>query len=91
MPLAPEIETLLRAVNAQPQMHELPVAQLRQTRPRIGATDEQAVGAVEDRAIPGPGGTIALRIYAPDGAGERLPLVMFFHGGGFVFGSIDGY
>ena len=90
MPLAPEIEALLRAVNAQPQMHQLPIAQLRQTRARIGATGEQAVGRVIDRAIPGPGGPIPVRLYSPDNNGP-LPLVLFLHGGGFVFGSIDGY
>ena len=91
MPLAPEIEALLRVVNAQPQMHELPIAQLRQTRARIGATGEQAVGSVLDRVIQGPGGPLPLRLYAPQSGGDALPLVVFFHGGGFVFGSIDGY
>ena len=90
MPLAPEIESLLRTVNSQPQMHQLPIAQLRQTRARIGATGDQPVGSAVDRVVPGPGGPLPLRIYSPDSSGP-LPLVLFFHGGGFVFGSIDGY
>lgn len=90
MPLAPEIEVLLRVVNAQPQMHQLPIAQLRQTRARIGATGDQAVGSAVDRVIQGPGGPLPLRIYSPDRSGP-LALVLFMHGGGFVFGSIDGY
>lgn len=90
MPLAPEIEALLRVVNAQPQMHQLPIAQLRQTRARIGAIGDQAVGSAVDRVIQGPGGPLPLRIYSPDRSGP-LPLVLFLHGGGFVFGSIDGY
>ena len=42
--------------------------------------------SIEDRTIEGPAGDLPLRIYrtgAPD-----APLVVFFHGGGFVLGSL---
>ncbi len=45
---------------------------------------------VEDRTIPGPAGPVAVRIYWPpahDGAAS--PVVLFFHGGGFVVGDLD--
>jgi acetyl esterase/lipase len=44
---------------------------------------------VSDRSIPGPGGDLKLRVYSPLGAasGPR-PLVVYFHGGGFVFGEL---
>jgi acetyl esterase/lipase len=45
---------------------------------------------VGDRSIPGPGGDIPVRVYAPAGAGAASgprPLVVYFHGGGFVFGG----
>ncbi|MGO9926110.1 MAG: alpha/beta hydrolase [Mycobacterium sp.] len=47
---------------------------------------------VEDRAIPGPAGPIDIRIYWPatDPAnGAAPPVVLFFHGGGFVVGDLD--
>jgi acetyl esterase/lipase len=45
---------------------------------------------VEDRVIPGPGGPLPVRVYTPLGATEDLlPGLIFFHGGGFVAGSID--
>ena len=91
MPVAPEIAALLEEFNARPPLREVPIAQLRQTRERIGATDVQVVGAVADRVIAGPGGPLPLRLYAPEGAPGSMPLVLFFHGGGFVFGSVDGY
>ena len=91
MPVAPELENLLAAINALPPMHQTPIAQLRKTRERIGASDIQPVGNVVDRTIPGPGGAIPLRLYAPAGDADNRPLVMIFHGGGFVFGGIDGY
>ncbi len=43
---------------------------------------------VEDRSIDGPGGPLAIRIYWPP-IDSVLPLVVFFHGGGFVVGDLD--
>jgi len=43
-----------------------------------------------DRTIPGPGGDIAVRVYrrpGPAGSGTR-PLIVYFHGGGFVLGEL---
>ncbi len=47
-----------------------------------------SVGATVDRTIPGPAGDIDARLYLPDANG-RVPTVVFFHGGGFVLGSVD--
>ena len=47
-----------------------------------------AVGAVTDLAIEGSGGMIGVRHYAP-AAGKPRPLLVYFHGGGFVAGDID--
>ena len=47
---------------------------------------------VEDRAIQGPAGPIAIRIYWPPtdpGDGTASPVVLYFHGGGFVVGDLD--
>lgn len=43
---------------------------------------------IEDLAIPGPAGEIPVRVYRPDVAGTH-PVVVFFHGGGFVMGGLD--
>jgi acetyl esterase len=43
---------------------------------------------VKERVIPGPGGDLPIRIYHPsDGVG--FPAMVWFHGGGFVFGDLD--
>ncbi|MPZ39531.1 MAG: alpha/beta hydrolase fold domain-containing protein [Rhizobiales bacterium] len=47
------------------------------------------VGAVADIAIDS-GGTIAARHYAPAASGPR-PLMVYYHGGGFVLGDLDGH
>jgi acetyl esterase/lipase len=42
------------------------------------------------RTIPGPGGDIPVRVYRRTGTGssESRPLVLYFHGGGFVLGEL---
>jgi len=48
------------------------------------------VARVEDRAIAGPASPIPLRIYAPR-EGEGLPVLVYYHGGGFVIGDLDSH
>lgn len=45
-------------------------------------------GKIEDRALDGPGGPLPVRIYTPDAPGPH-PLLVYFHGGGFVLGTPD--
>jgi acetyl esterase len=43
---------------------------------------------VEERVLPvGPNGEVSVRIYRPQGSKGLLPVVMYFHGGGWVLGS----
>ncbi|MCC6223157.1 MAG: alpha/beta hydrolase [Thermoleophilia bacterium] len=44
---------------------------------------------VEELSLPGPGGALAARLYAPSAA--RLPVLLYLHGGGFVTGSLDSH
>lgn len=46
------------------------------------------VARVEERTFPGSAGPIRLRLYWPQKAGP-LPGIAFYHGGGFVIGSLD--
>ncbi|AQA05686.1 lipase [Mycobacterium sp. MS1601] len=45
----------------------------------------------QDRVLDGPGGPLPVRIYTPPSAGATLPVVVFFHGGGFAVGDLDTY
>jgi acetyl esterase len=51
-----------------------------------GSAEEPA--PTEDRSVPGPAGDIRVRIYRPK-TDRTLPVVVFFHGGGFVIGDIE--
>ena len=44
---------------------------------------------VENRSIDGPAGPINIRIYWPPTDHTVPPVVLFFHGGGFVVGDLD--
>ncbi|HEY2340772.1 MAG TPA: alpha/beta hydrolase fold domain-containing protein, partial [Steroidobacteraceae bacterium] len=51
----------------------------------------QGIAAVDQFELPGPAGSLAVRAYTPSGtdAGERLPGIVYFHGGGLVAGTLD--
>lgn len=52
------------------------------------------VGSVEDRTIPGPAGEIPVRIYQPldaEPGPQGLPVLVYFHGGGFVLCDLDSH
>ncbi|MCW1959030.1 MAG: alpha/beta hydrolase, partial [Mycobacterium sp.] len=55
--------------------------------------DERDVRVAEIRpvSIPGPAGTIPARHYRPQTGAAPAPLLVFFHGGGWVFGDLDSH
>jgi acetyl esterase len=48
------------------------------------------IHATEDLQLPGAAGPLRVRLYRPSPAAD-LPLIVFFHGGGFVFCDIEVY
>ncbi|MFO1318105.1 MAG: alpha/beta hydrolase [Burkholderiales bacterium] len=96
MPLDPQIQAVLTAVKAAgaPEFWQLTPDEARaQYRIRVKRLDakETPIHRVEDRIIPGPERPIAVRIYRPrEPVGqERMPALVWFHGGGFVIGDLD--
>ena len=84
--LHPKARAIVDQIAALPQLPTLTPVEARGRPVPLEAAPE-AVGSVTARAIPGPGGPLAVRIYRPRDA-LRAALV-YFHGGGWVVGSLD--
>lgn len=52
---------------------------------------KEGLRRVEDRGIDGPEGELALRVYTPRGGPDRLPALLYLHGGGFVLGDLESH
>ncbi|MDR3533786.1 MAG: alpha/beta hydrolase [Rhodopila sp.] len=90
MTVDPQIQMLLNLGAALPPLHTLSVAD---ARAQYAARDfpglrRPEIATVVNRDMQGPGGSLALRIYTPLGEGP-FPLMVFFHGSGFVLCSLD--
>lgn len=84
MSLDPQIQRYLErlaALNAPP-LWEVPLEQARANAVR------QRQLAVTDTTVPGPAGSIPVRVFRPPAAGP-LPGLVYFHGGGWVIGNLD--
>jgi acetyl esterase len=92
MPLDPQVQALLEEMNKQGLP---PFEQMSPTFARSVAMgfrdlqgEPQNVAEVRDILVPGPVGKLPVRIYDPD-PGKALPLLVYFHGGGWVIGDIE--
>lgn len=93
MPLHPKVKKLLAnmaRVGLKP-IWDTPLAEARslmlETSRLLGPPEP--VAAVFDDAVPGPAGDIPIRVYRP--SAKALPVVVYFHGGGWVIGSINSH
>ena len=86
--------TMLESMTETP-MHEMPVAEAREA---FGAmryvvdAEPTELAVVRDLTCPGPAGDIKLRYY--DAQAKRdtaTPVVVFYHGGGFVLGDLESH
>lgn len=93
MTLDPQIAPLIEALDSGfPPVHTMTGAEARATiRSRfVPPARPEPVGTVQDLQIPGADGPIAVRVYRPSSA-EPLPVVVYAHGGGFVFCDLDSH
>ena len=96
MPLDPDAQLLLDAMIKanRPAFETLTPTQARQQMRDIRAALKQPVppvAEVRDLTASGPHGAIPLRLYRGSAArtGDMQPALIFFHGGGWVFGDIE--
>jgi acetyl esterase len=95
MDLDPQIAGILESLDAGfPRVETMTGPQARSViRSRFVASAEpETVGAVYDESVPGPSGDIAVRVYRPEVADtEAPPILVYAHGGGFVFCDLDSH
>ena len=94
--LHPQAKALLRLIEEKgvPPTHTLTPAQARafyRERRTFTQPDPPEVGSVQDLQAPGPAGPITVRSYRPAGssAADVLPVLVYYHGGGWVIGDLD--
>ena len=92
MPLDTEIIPILELLEstAIPEPENLSAEELRGLMAAIPIENPTPVHHREDTSFPGPDSRVSLRIYHPTGT-AAAPLLMFFHGGGFVIGDLDSH
>ncbi len=86
-PLDPQCKAYL--AQAQAAYDQMTVEDARRTIEEAAPAmfgEPDAIGAVVDRTLPGP---LRVRIYEPPGSARDLPALVYFHGGGWVYGSLD--
>jgi acetyl esterase len=74
-----------------PPIYKLTPQAARDVLTRVQSTPvKKAPASIEDTTFPvGPTGTTRIRIVRPEGAKAPTPVVMWFHGGGWVLGDKD--
>lgn len=79
------------AAKGGPQIYELSVEDARRVLSSAQAGGVSTLPVeIEDRTIPGGlNGQVAIRIVRPKGSTGVLPVVMYFHGGGWVLGDAE--
>ncbi len=88
------VAALVRAAARTPPLESRTVARARAESTfytRLLDVPFVALPRVSDRRVPGPHGDIPLRIYVPVQSPRPLPMLVYFHGGGFVIGSLDSH
>ena len=87
--LAPDLQAMLRLMRLvrEPELGSVGVAESRATyrHQTAVAGGRQPIGEVREVAV----GDRAGRLYVPRGVVGRGPLLVWFHGGGFMYGDLD--
>jgi acetyl esterase len=90
MPIDREFATVLEALEGiQPKpFHEMTPVESREFISMLTEPSETPVHSISERTVPGPAGDLLVRVYRPS-AEPDLPLLVYLHGGGWVFGDLE--
>ena len=96
MPMHPQIQELvdkLAASDFKPIQALSPDGARAQYLTMVNARAEEPkpMAEVVDRTLPTPGYDLPVRIYRPQAVADPAPCLVFYHGGGHVFGDLDSH
>jgi acetyl esterase len=92
MPLDPQLKPILDLMGGELRVDDKTPDEARAYASQATAPrDETGLAAVEDIEVGGADGMLAARVYRPEGATAGGPVIVFFHGGGWVIGSIHSH
>src|SRR5690242_10233729 len=92
--LEPTTRRFLETLAAQndPPLSQISLAKARASLTRAQASGVRLPAETHDEVLAtGPTGKVSIRIVRPTGKAAALPIVMFFHGGGWVLGDKDSH
>jgi acetyl esterase len=93
--LDPEAAEVIAEIEAAgvPEWSAMSVASARRVEDEVfSGGDPPEVASVRDLSLPGPGGDLPIRVYRggePAGGDDELPVLVYYHGGGWVLGTLD--
>ncbi|HZG16119.1 MAG TPA: alpha/beta hydrolase [Candidatus Bathyarchaeia archaeon] len=90
MALHEQSEAFLREIASLPASHTIAPQELRKLVAGTAISDAFELASTEDRWVGGPHGDLLLRIYRPLKEGD-LPVLVYYHGGGFVLCDVEKY
>lgn len=90
MTLHAQAKKFIQDTASLPPSHTLDPVELRKIAAGTVISDTFELASVQDRSIEGPYGDLPLRIYRPEREGP-LPVIVFYHGGGFVICDVQKY
>jgi len=94
MALDPNVELFLQTVQqaGQPPLREVGVQEARQGIALMHAlcTPAGELARADERTVPGPSGDVPVRVYS-QATDAVLPVVVYFHGGGWTIGDVASY
>ncbi|GIN74901.1 alpha/beta hydrolase [Bacillus sp. J14TS2] len=90
MSIPMETKQFLDQIASSPPLHLMTPEEIRNAAEATAISEDIPLSTIEDIVLQGPHGELAVRLYRPS-ENANMPVILFFHGGGFVFNRMNDY